>query len=340
MIDSPFLKSQSWNVLSRHSPFPPSLGSYSEWNVSTFDPLIFIYFSIAFIIIPYPLYRFFAGVLSWERTLKTPAKHFGDVMALFRYGFIVFVLGGYSKTFDLITIISFYVAIFAYARIAEIPFTQTSLPCWRTWALAMWILFIAALAIILGFAAYHIYLAFIAEEIKNTKTNGEFAAWYLCCLSIPIILILVALSFQKEQNEAILKDSWINIKLLWSQCGKKENSQGSGGSGSGSGGITGGNVSSSEENLRPIVVSSETPVHTLDGEANAIICANYGALTSDPAEIPIIPPIPQETRKKVRIHLHHWQIFYVLAFFTRFEDLLSRIASGIVLGIYTQGIAA
>ncbi|KAI8323187.1 hypothetical protein GQ54DRAFT_296891 [Martensiomyces pterosporus] len=43
---------------------------------------------------------------------------------------------------------------------------------------------------------------------------------------------------------------------------------------------------------------------------------------------------------RYRLHLHHWQIFYILAFFTRFDEFASRACAGIVLGIVTQGSAA
>ncbi|KAJ1910030.1 hypothetical protein IWQ60_010869 [Tieghemiomyces parasiticus] len=40
------------------------------------------------------------------------------------------------------------------------------------------------------------------------------------------------------------------------------------------------------------------------------------------------------------VHLHHWQIFYILAFFTRFPHTVSQISAGLVLGIFTHGGAA
>jgi len=48
---------------------------------------------------------------------------------------------------------------------------------------------------------------------------------------------------------------------------------------------------------------------------------------------------PKE-KKKVTLHLHHFQIFLVLAFFTRFPNLPCRIAAGIVLGIFLHGGAS
>lgn len=37
-------------------------------------------------------------------------------------------------------------------------------------------------------------------------------------------------------------------------------------------------------------------------------------------------------------HPHHWQLFYTLAFFTRFDHWVSRVGAGITLGCYMQGI--
>ncbi|CAG8584510.1 12134_t:CDS:2 [Ambispora leptoticha] len=281
------------------SPFPDNFDPYSPRIVSSIDLLIFIYFSIAFIIIAYPLYRIVAGAFNWELTTKTPAKHYGDLMALFRYGLIVFVLGGYSGTFNWISILSFYIAMYSYGLIAQIPFAQTSLPRWRTWPLAMWILFIAAFAIILAFAGFHIYLA-DSYEIMNEprKHNTEFVAWYLGCLIIPAILATVALMFQKVQNDYDYNKIEDGIFTKIFGCMTRKKAQ---------------NVNDNSTNEQhTITVQGETATATS-------------------------PPGP---KIKARVHLHHWQIFYVLAFFTRFEHPVSRVASGIVLGIYTQGMTA
>ncbi|KAJ1985006.1 hypothetical protein H4R33_004186 [Dimargaris cristalligena] len=45
-------------------------------------------------------------------------------------------------------------------------------------------------------------------------------------------------------------------------------------------------------------------------------------------------------RQTYCVHLHHWQIFYILAFFTRFPTTVSQICAGLVLGIFTHGGAA
>ncbi|KAJ1937225.1 hypothetical protein GGF37_005292 [Kickxella alabastrina] len=43
---------------------------------------------------------------------------------------------------------------------------------------------------------------------------------------------------------------------------------------------------------------------------------------------------------RYQLHLHHWQIFYILSFFTRFDEFASQACAGIVLGIFTHGYAA
>ncbi|KAG1465567.1 hypothetical protein G6F46_001647 [Rhizopus delemar] len=64
--------------------------------------------------------------------------------------------------------------------------------------------------------------------------------------------------------------------------------------------------------------------------------ANYGASNS-PKDI-IIPHNPYPNT--ISIHIHHWQIFYTLAFFTRFTYPVSQVGAGIVLACYMQGIFA
>ncbi|KAI8371745.1 uncharacterized protein BYT42DRAFT_616812 [Radiomyces spectabilis] len=87
---------------------------------------------------------------------------------------------------------------------------------------------------------------------------------------------------------------------------------------------------------------------------------HYGATKPDDLEgastrsaTPEQPPTPQpesETQlltgpynpytSRINIHLHHWQIFYMLAFFTRFTHPVSQVAAGIVLACYMEGICA
>ncbi|KAI9226320.1 MAG: hypothetical protein DHS80DRAFT_25355 [Piptocephalis tieghemiana] len=38
-----------------------------------------------------------------------------------------------------------------------------------------------------------------------------------------------------------------------------------------------------------------------------------------------------------RVHLHHWQIFYLFAFFTRFPEPASQVCAGLVIAFFMQG---
>lgn len=44
--------------------------------------------------------------------------------------------------------------------------------------------------------------------------------------------------------------------------------------------------------------------------------------------------------KPTKFHPHHWFIFYVLAFFTRFDTIPSKLTSGLCIGIFVHGLAS
>ncbi|GES90676.1 hypothetical protein GLOIN_2v1734211 [Rhizophagus clarus] len=261
-------------------------------------------FPDAFVIIAYPLYRIIGGFFNWEMDVKTPSNHFGDMMALVRYGFIVFVLGGYAKTFNWITILSFYIALFGFALLAELPFAKQSLVTWRNWSIKMWILIIVAVCAVLVMTGFHIYLAILLMNVnKFREKNDVYIAWYLGCLVIIPILMTFAFIAEQEQNTRFLTKFFLKVISIFKRNSQKQ-------------------LPPTNEN------GSETQQQQTDTEAQA---ATTG--TTSGAE-------PQPYNKKARVHLHHWQIFYSLAFFTRFNHPVSQVAGGITLGIYTQGIGA
>lgn len=229
----------------------------------SFHPLYYLYFMLAFYFVPYVIYRYIARRLGWETNPKTASRHWSDLFDGLTYGLILFMFGNYTKTFSWITVVAFYPSLFAYALIAELPFTRTSLPRIKSWPKGMWVVFLLAIAAILAFAAYHIYLASLLGRI--------FLICYVCSLGWPLVIIVSAFMIEKEINE-----NWIRTKLRT----LKQN-------------------------------------HTL------------------PEEEPVTP-----YHSRVAIHLHHWQIFYVLAFFTRFDHPVSQVGAGIVIACYMEGICA
>lgn len=43
---------------------------------------------------------------------------------------------------------------------------------------------------------------------------------------------------------------------------------------------------------------------------------------------------------KIKFHPHHWFIFYALAFFTRFDTVLSQLSAGLSIGVFVHGVSA
>lgn len=272
----------------------------------------------------------------------------------------------------------------------------------------MYALFAGATALVLVFAAYHIYLGYLL-----TKTVPGFVGYYLLGLLIPAILTLLGYAAYKQQNQDALGLSkvynWI-LSLQYKQsvanARRKANKQkkleaakakqidaaaASAPAGGVSHGPDAGTVpssgsqehSSSTAFLPPNSVATSVHVISRSGSHDHLIMnpttttittsstldPNVFARTSTPRSLPpnatlvVIDTQPaspetglqvQEENTEVTIqpyqpyvwsvevqgyfHPHHWQLFYMLAFFTRFDHWVSRVGGGIVLGCYMQGI--
>lgn len=269
----------------------------SETAVYSFDGLTYLYFILAFLLVPYPVYRIVANKFKWEVNQKTLARHWSDLMLGLSYGCIVFVFGNYSKAFSWITVVAFYPSIFAYALIAELPFTKTSLPRIRSWPIGMWIVFLLAVGAILAFAAFHIYLA--------VELPMPFVIYYVCALAIPIFFILTAVALVYESTHNVFNSQVFRIKSAFSSKKARDSDE----------------EQSDNENNRP-----NSPQPLTNGP--------------NPGQSSGPNPVTYKVLTPVSLHLHHWQIFYVLCFFTRFDHPVSQVAAGIVLACYMQGICA
>ncbi|KAG0241630.1 hypothetical protein BGW41_005646 [Actinomortierella wolfii] len=194
-------------------PMEPALPGcgMTPW-VGSFDPVKFIYFILATVLLPYPCYVILATVFNWEHDRKRPSEYYQDVLNAISYGLILFIFGNYTQTFNWITILAFWITWPAYSLIAELPFAKTSLPRWRSWPKGMYILFLGALGVILAFAAYHIYLGY-----QLNKTVPGFLGYYLLGLLIPVALTLIGYACYKQQNSDFLKLSRVYNQLLYWQ---------------------------------------------------------------------------------------------------------------------------
>lgn len=144
-----------------------------ETALFSFHPLVYLYFTLAFYLVPYPIYRLIAKKLNWETNQKSIARHWSDTMLGLSYGLILFIFGNYTRAFryvsifhsrsfsfliffffSWITVITFYPCLFGYAWIAERPYTKTSLPNIKSWPKGMWIVFSIAVGLVKYIGSY------------------------------------------------------------------------------------------------------------------------------------------------------------------------------------------
>ncbi|KAG0348105.1 hypothetical protein BG004_006080 [Podila humilis] len=420
-----------------------AISGMQPW-VGSFDPLMYIYFMLATVLIPYPTYVLVATIFNWEHRKKRPARHFQDLMQGASYGVIVFIFGNYAQTLNWITILAFWITWPCYSLIAEFEFAKTSLPSWKTWPFGMYALFAGATALVLTFAAYHIYLGYLL-----TKTVPGFVGYYLLGLLIPLILTLLGYAAYKQQNLDAFGLSkvynWmlsLQYKQSVASARRKQkklaaikakqiaaavaaaspttpaatssstapSAVAAGGSDSvpdagrvhqpsngadletsharssfsqpnnnSGGGVVATTTSAHSINRakshEQLLLKSPSTIHISTSYPNI---PSYGAtaMIAVPATLPpsihdttlvVIDTQPDSPSTDLQIaesdaavattiqpyepyvwsvgtpahfHPHHWQLFYMLAFFTRFDHWVSRVGGGIVLGCYMQGVMA
>ncbi|KAF9399897.1 hypothetical protein BGX21_005402 [Mortierella sp. AD011] len=360
------------------APMEPDYDTCGMTNwVGSFDPIMFIYFMLATVIIPYPCYIFVATVFNWEHRAKRPARHYQDILNATSYGVILFIFGNYAQTLNWITILAFWITWPSYSLIAELDFAKTSLPNFKSWPFAMYALFFGATAVVLVFAGYHIYLGIILN-----RTVPGFIGYYLLALLIPVVLTLIGYACLKQQNNDLFSLSKVYNYMLYLQwkwttrvarrkaakqrqldAAKQRTptidppaQQSVDASAQQEGTVvipvdeqqSSNHVSRSGSHDNLVITASNTNTISYMNNpttANAVISAessSTSALANIDSEISVPPYQPYVWSASVPgyFHPHHWQLFYTLAFFTRFDHWVSRVGAGIVIGAYMQGIMA
>ncbi|KAG0301817.1 hypothetical protein BGZ98_008029 [Dissophora globulifera] len=353
------------------APMGPDLDTCGMTNwVGSFDPIKFIYFMLATVLIPYPVYILVATVFNWEHRAKRPARHYQDILHATSYGLIVFIFGNYTRTLNWITILAFWMTWPIYSQlIAELDFAKTSLPSWKTWPFGMYALFAGATVVILLFAGYHIYLGIILN-----KTVPGFIGYYLLALLVPVILTLIGYVCLKQQNNDLLglsKFYNFMLKLQWKwgyRTARRKAQQQKKIEASKAQSPKTLDTATTEGQAGTVVVQvgdqQPSALASLAGSRDNLISTGNNPLVSSPdasaaavaamteqsstglqvvepeAVVPPFLPYVWSAAVPGYFHPHHWQIFYTLAFFTRFDTSLSRVGAGIVLGCYMQGIMA
>ncbi|KAJ2314505.1 hypothetical protein IWW54_000881 [Coemansia sp. RSA 2705] len=301
----------------------------------------FILFTLMLTVVGPFVYRLVAAFFDLERDFKTVADHFDDVTSGLIYSYIVFTLGNYSHTFGWVTLVFYFVGIFGYCALVELPFMRVSIPGWRTWSAAAWAVNLGGVALVLLAAGFHIRWAYAAGILQ----------WYL-----PLFVLATAslwlticvkwlnnycsdhcpqgLGIERRMRKLAL------VLSIWRSARKQDDDPASG----------------HDVPLQAVASAGESPMASTGSQSppdqpltrqqqqrTALSREEKRALIDEKLQnlhyLNVRPgrPLPL---CQCQLHLHHWQIFYILAFFTRFDRFASSACAGVVLGIVTQGSAA
>jgi hypothetical protein len=243
-------------------------------------------------------------VIEWElHAYRVRMSHqLNDFYKGIPYSLALYTFGNYSNTFDWIIALMTVVTLFIYARIAEIPYLKVSLHSKWNWKAR--IVMIVGFSVIFMLALYHFYLAW---------QNGVLWPWYACAAIAGIVMAFVIPFIVHHLDVQLHADYYLHRCLRRFVCCCVEKVK----------------LFSQEKDSQL--------VYSFDPNADDHSPSKSPDRTS-PSPKPVIPPGPE--KDGISVHIHHWQLFVLLAFFTRFEDVISKVCAGIVLGIYCQGIAA
>ncbi|KAJ1855901.1 hypothetical protein GGH12_006063 [Coemansia sp. RSA 1822] len=303
----------------------------------------FILFALLLTVVGPFVYRLTAAFFDLERDFKTVADHFDDVTSGLIYAYLVFTLGNYAHTFGWTTLLFYFIGLFGYSALVEVPFLRVSIPGWRSWSMRAWAVNLVGVALVLVAAGFHIRWAW----------KAGFLQWYLPLFVLATATLWLTICVQKLNNYCTdnrphglgIERSVRKIALvaLWRfRPRSKPVSANAGRPQYAESVYEIGSLGLSQNSLHMEQTSSpDSPnqplrdTRTSREERTTII--NEQLTNLHYLNVRTGRPLPV---CKCQLHLHHWQIFYILAFFTRFDRFASAACAGLVLGIFTQGSAA
>ncbi|KAJ1801576.1 hypothetical protein LPJ59_000141 [Coemansia sp. RSA 2399] len=346
----------------------------------SFHLVRFILFTVMFTVAGPLFYRVLAAFFDLERDFKSVVDHYNDITNGLIYTYIVFTLGNYAHTFDWVLAAFYFVGILAYSALVELPFLRVSLPSWRTWNKGAWAVNTAGLALVLVAAGFHIRWAYIAGILAwylplfvlavatILSTIPVKHLHHYCMDKCPN-----GLGIERRARKAALvlftrSDAGQNTEQRILALELRARSQKYISSRNATHADSSSSAESSFDLLAPEAVTNQDNTNNKETISMHAInktrhSGSHGHCEDDVQELNM-PPEPCKQKHEIieerlkrlhylnvpssgvlplfryRLHLHHWQIFYILAFFTRFDKLASRACAGIVLGIVTQGSAA
>ena len=88
-----------------------------ETALFSFNPLVYLYFMLSFLIVPYPLYWCIARRLNWETNEKSMARHWSDMFHGFSYGTLLFVFGNYTHAYRYVVVVMTWYTILTFLQL-------------------------------------------------------------------------------------------------------------------------------------------------------------------------------------------------------------------------------
>lgn len=264
-------------------------------------------FLLTLILLPYLLYTLAAKYLNWQdRRQKSAVRHTNEIVSALLLGTSIYFLGGYAESFHWIIPLVAAFTVLVYGQSSEFKALQTSLLHVRSWTWQMWVVTCAAAALTVGFVGLHVNYA-IARWGFKVASGGYLGSFILLPLFSGTLIYGIV---QAERSKGAIDDFEMAVG-----------------------------------ESAAILHEVDAPEHELGSD----IGDDEGDVSNDDVDsLRNLPPQPIRTagptaidiQRKLKVHLHHYQIFAFLALFTRFPTLCSRIAAGLALGSMTHGIAA